>query len=81
MNDSAAMQDHVLSDHDTSSPKFHDVYVWCTVDERDRMLRSFVFEAMIQLDIKDKLGAMHSYVEWIKTGKLPDTGPTLKAVK
>lgn len=55
----------------------HEDYPWCSVDDHDCQLRSFVFQEMISLEIKDKIAAMRDYVNFIKTGELPQK---LKAV-
>jgi hypothetical protein len=56
---------------DIPARKRHEVYPWCWDDDNDRLLRSFVFEAMVPLDIKDKLIAMQAAFEWIKDGTAP----------
>ncbi len=49
----------------------HGNYPWCAPDDRDRMLRSWVFELMVMLEIKDKSRAMNECYEWIRDGTLP----------
>lgn len=55
----------------------HEDYPWCSTDDRECMLRSFVFQTMVPLEINDKIAAMRDYVNFIKTGELPKK---LKAV-
>ncbi len=62
-----------MSDDDfpDEPPEPHDSYPWCAPDDRDRMLRSWVFESMVMLEIKDKPRAMAECYEWIRDGTLP----------